>query len=53
MKVTRITNGRRIAPKPPPSHSDSGRTSWSSASEVSTIDTKSPEPNIAEQLQQK
>ena len=44
MRVPRITNRGRIAPSSPKSITDSERTSWSSASEVSTIDTQSPEP---------
>jgi hypothetical protein len=53
MRVTRIVNRGRIAPTSPKPCIDSGRTSWSSASAVSTIDTQSPEPNIAEQVAQK
>jgi hypothetical protein len=53
MRPPRIVNRGRIAPSSPIPIIDSGRTSWSSASAVSTIDTKSPEPNIAEQVNQK
>jgi hypothetical protein len=54
MKLIRITNGAsRVGPSSSKPLPDSGRTSWSSASAVSTIDTQSPEPNIAEQVAQK
>ena len=53
MKITRITNRGRIAPTSPKPVIDSGRTSWSSASAVSTIETQSPQPNLQEQLNQK
>jgi hypothetical protein len=49
MKVTRIVNRGRIAPASPKPVIDSGRTSWSSASPVSSIYTRSPEPQITEQ----
>jgi hypothetical protein len=49
MKVTRIVNRGRIAPSSPKPIIDSGRTSFSSASAVSTIETNSPEPQITEQ----
>lgn len=53
MPVARIVNRGRIAPKSPIPIVDSGRTSWSSASIVSTIETQSPEPNLEEQVTQK
>lgn len=48
MKVTRIVNRGRIAPSSPKPIIDSGRTSFSSASNVSTIETQSPEPRLEE-----
>ncbi len=44
---------RSIAPASPKPGSDSERTSWSSASVVSTIYTKSPEPKLPEEVTQK
>lgn len=49
MRPPRIVNRGRIAPSSPKPMIDSGRTSWSSASIVSTIETRSPEPRITEE----
>ncbi|CAF2345463.1 unnamed protein product [Rotaria sp. Silwood2] len=52
MQVTRILNRGRdpVAPLSQRATIDSGRTSWSSASVVSTIETQSPEPRIPEEV---
>ena len=49
MRPPRIVNRGRIAPSSPKRIIDSGRNSWSTASIVSTIETRSPEPRITEQ----
>ena len=53
MPIERVLNRGRIAPALPRPIIDSGRTSFSSASAVSTIDTQSPEPPLDEQVTQK
>ena len=50
MRMERVINRGRIAPSSPRRIVDSGRSSFSSASAVSTIDCESPQPPLDEQV---
>jgi len=53
MIITRAMKRARVAPLSPREMIQSERSSWSSASVVSSIDLKSPEPELQDKLPQK